>query len=266
MYQSILSALKTNDSAAFKLLLLSWVIIMLCTYQSIASVLKKNAVAAVTDLVPGSIITYTFNSTAISGITVKNIATGSFDLTMASPSTTSSQAGQEGDGCYAISTSGYATGSFSKTINISASTGITLSFWFKSINYNQHQQMVKLTVNGGAMWLNCDDLGNGTYAFYIYTGSNYSANTISASSTIFDGTWKHICVVIQNTSTIKWYVNNTLQTTYSVATPTSTSLTAIQLGDTTSGRTNGYFDGVRVYNSALTSTDVTTLYNGGVVN
>jgi hypothetical protein len=224
------------------------------------------SVVTSSELVPGSIVTYTFNSSAISGSTVKNIASGSFDLTLTSPATTTSQSGQEGDGCLVISTSGYATGSFSKTISISSGSGITLSFWFKSINYNGHQQFIKLTVNGGAMWLNCDDLGNGTFAFYIWTGSPYTSNTILASSNIFNGTWKHICVVIRNTSTIKWYINSTLQTTYSVSTPSSTSFSAIQIGDTTSGRTNGYIDGVRVYNSALSSTDVTTLYNSGTVN
>jgi hypothetical protein len=239
---------------------------MFSTYQSISSVMNSAPVVTSSELVPGSIVTYTFNSTAISGSTVKNIASGSYDMTLTSAATTSSQTGQEGDGCLAIATNGYATGSFSKTIGISSSAGITISFWFKSINYNQHQQFVKLTVNGGAIWLNCDDLGNGTFAFYIWTGSNYTSNTILASSTIFSGTWKHICIVIQNTSTIKWYINSALQTTYTVTTPSSTSFSALQIGDTTSGRTNGYIDGVRIYNSALSSTDVTTLYNSGTVN
>jgi hypothetical protein len=239
---------------------------MFSTFQSISSIMNSAPVVTSSELVPGSIVTYTFNSSAISGSTVKNVATGSFDMTLTSAASTTSQTGQEGDGCLVISTNGYATGSFSKTINISSSSGITLSFWFKSINYNQHQQFIKLTVNGGAMWLNCDDLGNGTFAFYIWTGSTYTSNTILASSTIFNGTWKHICIVIQNTSTIKWYINSTLQTTYSVTTPSSTFFSAIQIGDTTSGRTNGYIDGVRVYNSALSITDVTTLYNSGTVN
>jgi hypothetical protein len=179
---------------------------MFPTFQSVSSIMNVAPVITSSELVPGSIVTYTFNSSAISGSTVKNIASGSFDLTLTSPATTTSQSGQEGDGCLVISTSGYATGSFSKTISISSGSGITLSFWFKSINYNQNQPFVKLTVNGGAMWLNCDNLGNGTFAFYIWTGSNYTSNIILASSNIFNGTWKHICVVIQSTSTIKWYI------------------------------------------------------------
>jgi hypothetical protein len=104
----------------------------------------------------------------------------------------------------------------------------------------------------------------------MWSGGAYSANftlSNSTNSAIFDGTWKHICVVIQSTTSTKLYINGTLQVTFTEGTTASTSVTGIQIGDATTGRADGYFDGVRIYNSALTSTDVTTLYdNSGVVN
>jgi hypothetical protein len=68
--------------------------------------------------------------------------------------------------------------------------------------------------------------------------------------------------VIQSTTSTKLYINGALQVTFTEGTPASTSLTGIQIGDAPTGRADGQFDGVRIYNSALTSTDVTTLlYN-----
>jgi hypothetical protein len=241
---------------------------MFSTFTAISSVTTKAAggVADVPDLVAGSIVTYKFNSADISGTSVKNKASGTSDMTLVGSATTSSQTGQEGSGCLLIPNAGYTQASFSKTVNISASNGLTISFWFKSIGMNTNHQFMRLFLGGGQFWTNLDNLGNGNINWYIYTGTNYTTGFQMPSATVFDGTWKHFCIVVQDTTTVKWYLNGTLKQTDSKATPVSTTFTGLQIADTTSSRTNGYFDGVRIYNSALTSTDVTTLYNSGVVN
>jgi hypothetical protein len=68
---------------------------MFSTFKSVSSIMNVAPVVTSSELVPGSIVTYTFNSSAISGSTVKNIASGSFDLTLTSPATTTSQSGQK---------------------------------------------------------------------------------------------------------------------------------------------------------------------------
>jgi hypothetical protein len=99
---------------------------------------------------------------------------------------------------------------------------------------------------------------------YTNSGTFYSATYTSSPS---DGTWYHL-VGTWDGSNLKLYVNGTLQATTPVTLTPDTSSSVLQIGTfpNASGTPTGYWDGmiddVRVYNRAITATEVSTLYSG----
>jgi len=104
---------------------------------------------------------------------------------------------------------------------------------------------------------------------FAYSGG--SNNLLTYTTTPTTGVWYHY-VATRNNSTSVLYINGT-----SVATLAQTSKTfgniendltvgALRLSGVTDRYTNGYIDEVGIWNKALTSTEVTELYNSGSGN
>lgn len=93
--------------------------------------------------------------------------------------------------------------------------------------------------------------------------SGNGADTYLAGiAAVNDGEWHHV-VVTHNGTTMKFYVDGTLDNADTVA--TTTTLGALTIGTVAYGdrNWNGALDDVRIYNTELTSEQVTALYNAG---
>ena len=107
---------------------------------------------------------------------------------------------------------------------------------------------------------------NASYAglkFAIYPGT---ANVTTTGVTLNDGKWHHISVTYDGTN-VKIYFDGSLNnstTNGTGATGTSTQITTIAASDQgTSRYYEGKISNVSIYNSELSATQVTTLYNEG---
>ena len=104
--------------------------------------------------------------------------------------------------------------------------------------------------------------------FSLAKSDNNMANAVS-NSAVTTGTWYHVVGTYDGT-TIKLYVNGTLQTTTgSFSSQLLTQLTNLQIGAGYYNRSvadyvNAYIDEAAIYTTALTSTQVSTHYNAGL--
>ena len=123
------------------------------------------------------------------------------------------------------------------------------------------------TTQGTYIFTLIDSGGNDTVLARgtIYTSGG--AQTVTGTTKLNDSAWHHIAFVLNTSGTgLVIYVDgakdNTGTVTYS---GTLAALTAnVYLGERSAGTTNnfrGTMDDVRIYNTALTSTEITTLYN-----
>lgn len=116
--------------------------------------------------------------------------------------------------------------------------------------------------------LGLNSANQGSVSFELTTGGTRTfletnANTISASA------WYHVAAVYDGTNQII-YINgvNTTQGSKTGSITSSSGKNLIGIRDATSPKQffNGQIDDARVYNYALTPTQVKTLYNNGAVN
>ena len=162
--------------------------------------------------------------------------------------------------------------------------GYTVSFWFKPTSTAWwSQQMVDIA------GFNVD----GDWRFFLVNNSNLQFSYLindSASTTTYKGItstvnytvngWNHAAVSLYESATgtsICLYLNNILQGTLTSQWGSLRTFSKLGIGNYPSGQTypfgyNGSVDDLRVYNTALTSTQVQSIYNQqgvpgrGVVN
>ncbi len=97
-------------------------------------------------------------------------------------------------------------------------------------------------------------------------GTSWTNITNTPAGAITTGSWYHITVVAQNNSTIAYYINGSLLYTASVANTMMTNRSTLCIGGCSAGvwnggKFNGLIDEVRVYNRALTATEIANQYN-----
>jgi hypothetical protein len=100
---------------------------------------------------------------------------------------------------------------------------------------------------------------------YLVSNAGNTSVYILSSATINNGVWHHICAV-QNTTTntLELYIDSNLQGTISIGTGTRTS--PLFIGTYGVGYYwDGSIDQVRIFNSAISAANVTSLYNEGTV-
>jgi hypothetical protein len=137
----------------------------------------------------------------------------------------------------------------------------TMSFWFNSTSTaaqyfmdfrNPIYMEFGYDVGSGAY--------NNTYSFIIYTGTQYA---IHSSANLRDGNWHHIAVTYDGV-TLKMYIDNATPITSTPNDNTHYSHSAgNKIGASATGTAvmNGSIDQVRIFNRAISSSEVTTLYN-----
>ena len=145
------------------------------------------------------------------------------------------------------------------SLDLDTLTNYTISMW---INPSSLSKFLAGTINSAAsngiyFYLN----SNGTVRFVERTTSS---NTLTSTDTISTNTWNHL-VFVRDGSTNYIYVNNGTPVSISNWNITnSVGFTLARGGDYTPVNTayyNGLIDQVRIYDSALSAANVTTLYN-----
>jgi len=188
---------------------------------------------------------------------------------------------------YDASDSGNATGKFnegavfngssSKIVLPNSSLGITdasnfsFSCWFNTNSSTQDNQ--------GIIWLNGSNAGarfgvginstsqGGDTSVYFGVGTSSFAYINSGTSAFAANTWVHVVAVKSSTTGMSLYVDNVLKATNTGATgaASSTATGDNRIGGykTTAESSwfNGSIDQVRIFNKAVSSSEVATLYN-----
>ena len=141
-------------------------------------------------------------------------------------------------------------------------TSFTLSCWVNvdAASDNYHVPIGNYTSSGG--WFMSMD-NNMKFGFYNLNGGTGTSYTSTA--TYEYGGWYHFCVVFTNNSDLKVFINGNKETnSQSVAAGTNSNGIQIGVIGTYSSATNTEFDGkidqVRIFNTALSDSDVSNLY------
>ena len=151
------------------------------------------------------------------------------------------------------------------------SSALSIQVWAKPAASNgtgNHLRIICRNENGNAgnsqdRWMLSYDPTN-KVDFDLDNSSN-GGNGIESSSTLSTSSWKHI-VLTFSSGTAKLYINASLETTGSL---NLSSLNHITAGDLRIGSEygsqefNGLLDGVCLWDEAITSSEITALYNSG---
>jgi hypothetical protein len=140
----------------------------------------------------------------------------------------------------------------------------TLSAWFKSTaSYGgpgSEGTLISYISSGG---------GGDDSVLSVVTNkvgwSDFTDDDQYGTSTVNDGNW-HQAVVVVTATTQKIYVDGSLETTTSNSYSAGTSFSSATLGRRANAAQrffNGNIDEVAIWNSELSATDVTAIYNGG---
>ena len=161
----------------------------------------------------------------------------------------------------------------------STTNGLTFAFWYKS--------------NGSGVWSRIFDFGNGSANENIFVTANSGGNNLqcgyyygssgtSYSSTLSDinyndNVWRHVVWTLtyattgSATSTWNVYVNSVNKSSVSTNAYPTTSVTRVnsyigRSGWAADAYYNGNIDEFRIYDTVLSATDVTALYNNTSTN
>jgi len=164
---------------------------------------------------------------------------------------------------YSVSFDGtddYITIPHNSVFNITGS--ITISAWFKLDSNTKYMSFLTKRASGAIAFQFYNTLTGGGFdgnlRFAPGDGSAYAG-----SSQIPTGSWNHGAIVVDNNS-YTFYLNGSADGTGSLTlnTTNSADLTIGRLGDT-ANYGDGKVDEVAIFNSALSSSDITAIYNSG---
>ena len=143
---------------------------------------------------------------------------------------------------------------------ITVSNDITFSAWVKSTN-NSTDSTIVSTLGENGLELRVQN--SAVRAVYRKGGSWYASSTVSITA----NAWNHVVLTYEQGVGFNIYVNNNTPTTYSetgtlqVLNSNATDINTIgRYADGSSGYFDGSIDQVRIYNTALTQSQVTQLY------
>lgn len=168
--------------------------------------------------------------------------------------------GQVG-GAYGFNGSSAIISCGSMTNNLDGS--FTFAAWCLPATVVYDVRQVMVSERTAALYRACLGIFQGRYSFGQYDGN---VNSFVVSTALFEiGVWKHICGV-RNTATgkITLYVNGVFDIDAVDASGSPGAYSALYIGGQIN-QANRYWDGliddVRIYNRALSSNEVSTIYN-----
>jgi len=154
--------------------------------------------------------------------------------------------------------------------SISVGADFSVSFW---INISSYANTYYQNTTGDIIGFGADS-GNGIWIstyngkFSLLRGSTIGGQAISTNTNVPVNTWAHVVISYSNGNTTSFYVNGSAAGTYSHTTTTTNTGVGIlsYIGDsdypTKSVKSSftGKIDQVRIFNKAISSSEVTTLY------
>lgn len=168
---------------------------------------------------------------------------------------------------------GTATKSVEYTVPINSSPPLAVSFWIYPNSVSTTQVLWTLAGSTAATWgTQLYIAPNAAITFDVFVGgsTNY-ASFASASNSVTVNAWNHVCGVIPYGAAPALYVNGsltgsgtTIPSTGNFTTTTGSAITGMRIGSwvtTGSYATKGYIDDFRMYNRALTASQVSALYS-----
>ena len=139
----------------------------------------------------------------------------------------------------------------------------SISFWFNFISLNASYSYNVLFTGGGTKNIQfLIDTTNGA-RFQLYNGTIYYVDTGAVSA----GNWYHVVATRSKTNGLEIYLNGISKDTNSFTGNSSAISNKDSIGsywDGTRNSFNGSIDQVRIYDTALSGTDVTNIYNNEV--
>ena len=232
-------------------------------FSSFSTIGAMNA-KSIGSVMPTPLYYYTFNTSTISGTTINVDTTNSTNtqtLTLSSTAGLNTVSMKEGNQCFSNGNKLY--NAMGTSLSIPTATGLTVSFWFNVIAGNGTGNCIIF------------GLGQSTtskiYVFLSPSSNQIICNTIG-SNQIFNqslttGTWRHLCFTWVGT-THKSYINGvqmSYATSSSVQLPDQiwTSLSVGKSVDNVLANSYALIDCVRVYNTALTASQIQSIYTAG---
>ena len=134
---------------------------------------------------------------------------------------------------------------------VTRTSSMTLSAWVKTTGNNLP---VVFLDNGTVFRLGIDSSG---YAF----ASNLDGTNPTSTTTVNNGSWNHIVAVFGDSGFRRIYVNSSLEDSETYSTATRTYKDGIAIDNTNPASSQIDIDQVRIFNKALSASEVTTLYN-----
>jgi len=208
---------------------------------------------------------WTFDTATISGTQVQDSSGNAYNGTLSNASSITGRTNQ------ALSFSG--TGSYVSVPDnavFQLTHDLSISVWVKSTNSTQLQNFVGKYNDTGAESGYLLQLSSAGVLTVQIGGNNLASGTKSVADTthINDGNWHHIAVVIPMGQNVKIYVDGTLSSTTNQVPTSSGDGSTVYLGTSPNeyygSPFTGSLDEVRIYNRALTVSDVSSLASGAV--
>jgi Tfp pilus assembly protein PilV len=187
-----------------------------------------------------------------------NGITGTLGPSATSPTWVTSTASMRFDG------GDYITASTTQGLNPFAST--TASAWFKTTSTVASTKILGKTTGcastGYLIWMDENAVGDGRVSWWVGDGPWLDS---PATSTYNDGVWHHV-VGTYDGYTSRLYVDGNLSTSSARGVENPTSAAVFEIGGSTVGCGSGFvgeIDDVRIYQRALSASEVSTLYANG---
>lgn len=139
----------------------------------------------------------------------------------------------------------------------------SLSAWIKP-DLNKTQYVIDTNSDGGTgngYMVRCES--NGTVKFWSYSASYL----LTSTATVSTSSWNHL-VAVKEGSTLRLYINAGTPVTRTDGGFAASDTTNLRIGNSSlfGGYFNGLIDEVSMYNYALTSANVSSIYNSGTPN
>ncbi len=155
------------------------------------------------------------------------------------------------------------------TIDLSTSNKLTISVWINPINItsNEHNHIMRQDDGlGGLDWLLAFQNYGTNISFGLNSGGNYSELDIPISASDYINTWHHIVAVYDGSSRLLYKDNILIGSDSKTGNVSYTPTATFGFGAPCAcpagvEKFNGKIDDVGIWGSALSSTDITSLYN-----
>ena len=154
----------------------------------------------------------------------------------------------------------------------SSDSAFSISTWWKMDNYKSFRGVQKF-FNESLCEYRLNTLNSGKLKFNLYdnNSSNYIGLQSSSTLSAYENTWIHLVATYNgsgSSSGLKIYLNGSILSTGSNNTGSYTAMhnttATFRLGKLTIGHADGLIDETAIFNSELSASDVTSIYNSGV--